>query len=110
MDGMYGDKSGRAGMLNAEDSRQRISTFSVVATMGDIKILVSLSAGREHRCPHKMVGFRDSKGSEVPSKLMHLSPYLATLQGHRTISDLIVFWVLIQFCDVAKVAIIHSMI
>jgi hypothetical protein len=62
MDGIYGDRSGRAGMLNAEDSRQRIATFSVVASGGDIKILVMLSAGREHRCPHKMVGFRDSKG------------------------------------------------
>ncbi len=59
---MYEDKSGRAGMLNSEDSRQRIATFSVVACVGDIKILVSLSAGREHRCPHKMVGFPDSKG------------------------------------------------
>jgi hypothetical protein len=62
MDGLHGDKTGRAGMLNAEDSRQRIATFSGVASVGDIKILVSLSAAREHRCPHKMVGFRDSKG------------------------------------------------
>jgi hypothetical protein len=37
MGDMYGDKSGRAGMLNAEDSRQRIATFSDVATVGDIK-------------------------------------------------------------------------
>jgi hypothetical protein len=59
---MYGDRSGRAGMLNAEDSRQRITTFSVVATVGDHKILVSLSSGQEHCCPHKMVGFRESKG------------------------------------------------
>ncbi len=107
---MFGDKTGRAGMLNAEDSRQNIATFSVVASVGDIKILVSLSAEREHRCPHKVVGFRDSKGRERLSQLMHLSPYLVTLDGHRTISNPMVFWVLIQFCDVAKVAIIQSKI
>ncbi len=73
MDGIYGDRSGRAGMLNAEDSRQTIATFSVVASEGDIKILVSLSAGREHRCPHKIVGFRDSKGRELRSKVENSS-------------------------------------
>jgi hypothetical protein len=95
-------------MLKIPD--KTIATFFVVASVGDIRKLVSLSAGREHRCPHKIVGFRDSKGRELLSQVMQLSPDLATLHGHRTISDPMVSWVLIRFCDVAKVAIIHRKI